>query len=689
MWRWMAVVFAIGLLHASAYALLVPPWQAPDEPGHMEYACLMGQLGRVPGVADRSVALQADIIASLGRHDFWPLVREATPDPLPGAFAADAFLRRSGTQVGDEPAGYYLVPGLICRLGVPMEARLRLVRLFGAVLFGLTGAVAAWGAGWQGRVGPSGSRVSRGPGKGGLEGFGVDEGARRDTRQGLEERGDSPGRPCHPGKERRARSYDGTGVWEAIGDGWCGGAGMEAAGEEEPGARWGGIGLLQLVPLVLVLLPMPAFIAGSANNDGLAMLMATAVFAALMRWQRLGWTWPRLMGLVGLLALALASKKTTGFLVPWAMLLAVLYLWRRYAAARDGLRLAWRHIGPAFLAVVAIPFLVGAIPAAMPAAWQGRYLAPGVLQPGREGRSGTGGALVVPRAGAEEGRLFQTVPEGSMEHLRGHMAYASLRVRAAAAAPVHGRLTVRDGDGYSEMEFVAGPQWQTVSLAHSLDPMASYVKLAVTAIGDSGSGEGLVVDDAFLGLRPSENLLANPSFEERARWLDVWVVPLLARWTQFLPAVQSSTSLSPATLVRYALYVPLTFAGFWANFGWLQRPLPASAYGVPAVLGLVAALGLVRLLRGQGAGGQIKGLVGPWLLALLLIMIQTFAPILGRAWQPQGRYLFPALVPIVGLGVVGIGQWTALRRRPELLRGGLALLVGFDIICLIWASYGG
>jgi hypothetical protein len=276
-----------------------------------------------------------------------------------------------------------------------------------------------------------------------------------------------------------------------------------------------------------------------------------------------------------------------------------------------------------------------------------------------------------------------------MEHLRGHTAYASLRVRATAAEPVRGRLTVRAGENYSEMDFLAGPQWQTVALAHSLEPQANYVKFAVTAMGDPGSGDGLVVDDAFLGLGPGENLLANPGFEERARWLEAWVVPLLERWTRFLPGLQSSATLSPDTLERYALYLPLTFAGFWANFGWLQRPLPVGAYGVPAALGLVAALGLGRLLRNRDGDDQIKGLAGPWLLALGLIMIQTLAPMLGRAWQPQGRYLFPALLPIVGLGLVGLGKWAALQRRPELLRGGLALLVGFDIICLIWASYGG
>jgi hypothetical protein len=35
------------------------------------------------------------------------------------------------------------------------------------------------------------------------------------------------------------------------------------------------------IPLLLALLPMPAFIAGSINNDSLALLSATLVFAAV------------------------------------------------------------------------------------------------------------------------------------------------------------------------------------------------------------------------------------------------------------------------------------------------------------------------------------------------------------------------------------------------------------------------
>ncbi len=210
--RWIAIAFLVGLLNASLFALVVAPWQAPDEPGHFEYACLLGQLRRPLQGHDRSLPLQQAIIASLDRHAFWPLVREAQPHPLPLSFAADPFLLRSASQVGDEPPLPYLAPAAICLLPLSIETQARLMRLWGALL-----------------VRPDGCG----------HGLGVD---RRPAGQRA--------RPLHP--------------------------------------------------LLLATLPMPAFIAGSVNNDSLALLSATLVCAAVLRIQRLGWTWRRGLGVVAL-----------------------------------------------------------------------------------------------------------------------------------------------------------------------------------------------------------------------------------------------------------------------------------------------------------------------------------------------------------------------------------------------------
>ena len=72
--RWLLLVFLGGSIHAGAYALFVPLWQAPDEPGHFEAACLFSQVKRPLTGDDLSLPLQRDILANLAQHEFWTQV---------------------------------------------------------------------------------------------------------------------------------------------------------------------------------------------------------------------------------------------------------------------------------------------------------------------------------------------------------------------------------------------------------------------------------------------------------------------------------------------------------------------------------------------------------------------------------------------------------------------------------------
>ncbi len=389
--RWPIIVFLIGLLNASLFAMATPLWQAPDEPGHVEYACLLGQLRRPLQGHDRSLALQQAILASLDRHAFWPQVREPQPTPLPTSFAADPFLLRSASQIGDEPLAYYLAPAGVCLLPLPLETQARLMRLWGALLFGLTVAATAWG--WMG------------------------------------------GRPGQ-------------------GDGFF--------------ARWH--------PLLLALLPMPAFIAGSVNNDSLALLAATLVFAVVLRGQRLGWTWARLFGLLAVTGLALASKKTNAFLLPWLAALAAAGLWR-WLGRRGWSRRRRLSAGALAAGLVTIVLL---LPTPIPAGWRGPGQLPGG---GRTPAALPGGAgwaaLVVDRSPDHAGRLLQDIDQPAAAALAGRPVQFTALVRSAAAAPVSGRLLVRDTAGASETIFVAGAQWQPVSVQRTLAITTTYVRAAI------------------------------------------------------------------------------------------------------------------------------------------------------------------------------------------------------------------
>ena len=60
-----------GALHMLFYAWWVPPWQFPDEPRHFEYVRLVGEWGRAAGYNEEDPTLQAAIIRSMARFDFW------------------------------------------------------------------------------------------------------------------------------------------------------------------------------------------------------------------------------------------------------------------------------------------------------------------------------------------------------------------------------------------------------------------------------------------------------------------------------------------------------------------------------------------------------------------------------------------------------------------------------------------
>ena len=437
---------------------------------------------------------------------------------------------------------------------------------------------------------------------------------------------------------------------------------------------------------------MPAFIAGSVNNDALAMLTATAVFAAVLRVQRFGWSWQRAAGLALLLVLASASKKTNSFLLPWLAILGLAAGWQWLK------RRGWQHKALAQMALgaIVVVFLL-LLPSSTPARWRTIGLPwvgwriP-VTDPAPPGAPDNSFALMIDRS---RSGVIQAITGQRANALRGKTVHASAWVRSPDDQPAVGRLTVRDAAGISQVEFVADNQWQSVAISRTVAMTTTRVRVAI-AVGsiNSGTETGRLLISR-IGLFPraeantAANLLRNGDFSRSARLGELLVVtPLQDRWQRFAPRMQAGDEPTGAVLTRYGLYSLLTFAGFWGNFGWLQRPLPVWVYALLAAICLLAAAGLIRLLRRprRETPRVLRIVVLSWLLAVVLITGQAFLPMLGRPWQPQGRYLFPALLPIAGLLVAGLDAWVNFDRHPQrwiLLLGGLVV---FDIVCLLRAA---
>ena len=102
-----------------------------------------------------------------------------------------------------------------------------------------------------------------------------------------------------------------------------------------------------------------------------------------------------------------------------------------------------------------------------------------------------------------------------------------------------------------------------------------------------------------------------------------------------------------------------TFHSFWGQFGWMSVPMPDSTYLVLGILSVVAVVGCIGWLI-ERCRRQVARCFGPYSVILALLVMLTFGGLIYYNFtfvQHQGRYLFPALIPIGLVFTLGIDQW--------------------------------
>ncbi len=137
-----------------------------------------------------------------------------------------------------------------------------------------------------------------------------------------------------------------------------------------------------------------------------------------------------------------------------------------------------------------------------------------------------------------------------------------------------------------------------------------------------------------------------------------------------------------------------TFRSFWGQFGWMALPLQPWMYTALLALTLFAGGGLVvdRLALNRGAAGaaETKATRPVWALLWLVIglTLLMYGYYNSEFLQLQGRYLYPALLPVALLLAVGVDAW----RRWLLPGAGWAqwlplalfgLLAPFDVYLIL------
>ena len=118
-------------------------------------------------------------------------------------------------------------------------------------------------------------------------------------------------------------------------------------------------------------------------------------------------------------------------------------------------------------------------------------------------------------------------------------------------------------------------------------------------------------------------------------------------------------------------FIQTTFNSFWGQFGWMALPMPLWIMRPLVILTAVTIIGLLLAPFIWTRSSRRALITNLFLLIFLLLLALTSGLHIGYNLtfvQHQGRYLFPALIPI-GLGVaVGLGTWALWFQRPFLPR---------------------
>ncbi len=561
----------ILLIRGITYIAVVPLWQAPDEPSHLEYAMLMGRLDRPPTFQDEDASVEQAILRSMGRHDFWRLVGEKSPETTPTSFRQVPFLRNSGTQLGNEPPLYYIVPAVLSRLaGGNVDSLAYAVRGYSLLLLWLTFMVSLWG-------------------------------------------------------EKR--------LWP-----------------DSPEMAWA-------FPLFLALAPMSTFVGVSINDDSLAMLTGALAITLWALWVKRRGGVRLFVAATAALLLAILSKRTCLFLIPAALL-----------ALPMGLRAQRRWAWGAVVAFAVVAAAVVLVPNPHWAAWW--QWKPGPFPATRVPADGGHALLVRDEDTGTRPHLQQKIPA---TRLCGRNVTLSARVRSTGGT-VHACLLLDDGTIIEEKCCPAGSTWSDCTLSHVVSPKTEFLRV-VLATGRAGHPEAVGDWEAkAVSLRggSGREWLRNGDAEEPASLAYRWLSP---------------SSYTPFWLRRYAVSLGILFSGFWGDFGWLQHPLRLAWYVLLAVGTVAAIVGASLRLFRDGLREDERRLMLWLLLAAMAAFVQVLAPMIGSEWRPQGRYLFPALLPIAAWMLWGLGRWMPRRRKEHVVYFWIVLFFVLDMVSLIEVIY--
>lgn len=132
----------------------------------------------------------------------------------------------------------------------------------------------------------------------------------------------------------------------------------------------------------------------------------------------------------------------------------------------------------------------------------------------------------------------------------------------------------------------------------------------------------------------------------------------------------------------------ISFKSFWAQFGWMGVLVSDRIYAFFFVFTAASSLGALLMLARLWRNRKLLKPEVRWtwlLLGLLLVLVIAADAYYNlKFFQPQGRYLFPALIPIAAFWSAGLYELLNARYARYLYALLYVVMLGLDYICLAW-----
>jgi 4-amino-4-deoxy-L-arabinose transferase-like glycosyltransferase len=129
-----------------------------------------------------------------------------------------------------------------------------------------------------------------------------------------------------------------------------------------------------------------------------------------------------------------------------------------------------------------------------------------------------------------------------------------------------------------------------------------------------------------------------------------------------------------------------TFHSFWGQFGWMALPMPARIYQFILLMSAIVVLGIgLQGWQSQGWKNQ-RGILVLFGIGTILVFAQFL--IYNRTFvQFQGRYLYPALIPLALATALGLNGWAMLGARLTKIQWLTWLSVAIPLSLSVMAWY--